>query len=181
MAGIRGEKGHDRQQRHDGEVFEQQDRDHPLATRRRHLALLLQQLHDDRGGGEHEAHSGDEGLNDREADRHAEQHQEQAADGNLRGAEAEYVTAQPPKARRLHFEADDEEEHDDAEFGDVEDRTRIGEELQAPGADGEAGGEIAEDRSEPQPLEDRHRDDARAEQRDDGDEFARERCMTCRF
>ena len=50
---------------------------------------------------------------------------------------------------------------------------RIAEELEAERADGDAGGEIAEDRAEADPLEDRHGDDAGAEQRDGGNEIER--------
>ena len=56
----RRQERHERQQRHDGEVLEQQDRDEPLALRRRGVAALVQDLHDDGGRGEHEAHGGDE-------------------------------------------------------------------------------------------------------------------------
>ena len=43
--------------------------------------------------------------------------------------------------------------------------------LQAERADGEPGHEIADDRAEPDPLEDRYGDNRRAEKRDRGDQF----------
>ena len=60
-------KRDDRQQRHDRQVLEQQDRDDALALRRRGLAALVEHLHDDRGRGQHEAHAGDEGDRERQA------------------------------------------------------------------------------------------------------------------
>ncbi len=56
----RRQEGDQRQQRHDQQVFEQQDRDDLLATRRGHVTALAQQLHDDGRRGQHEARAGDE-------------------------------------------------------------------------------------------------------------------------
>ena len=62
-----------------------------------------------------------------------------AADENLRSAEPEDLAPQAPQPRRLHLQADDEQEHDDAELGDVQDRLRVGEQPQAERADDQAG------------------------------------------
>ena len=86
---------------------------------------------------------------------------------DLGEAEAEDVAAHRPEPRGLHLEADDEEEHHDAELGDVQDRLRIVEEPEAERADREARREVAEHRAEAEPLEERHRDDRRGEQHDD--------------
>ena len=72
---------------------------------------------------------------------------------------------QAPQPRGLHLQPDDEQEHHDAKFGDVQDGLGFGENAQAERADDKAGGEIAEDRAEAQPLEDRHRHDAGRQQR----------------
>ena len=53
--------------------------------------------------------------------------QQRAADHDLRDAEPEDLAPQAPQPRRLHLEPDDEQEHHDAELGDVQDRLRIGE------------------------------------------------------
>ena len=68
----RRQERHQRQQRHDREVLQQQDRDQPLALWRRGVAALLQDLHHDGGGGEHEAHGGEERDQWREAGRDAD-------------------------------------------------------------------------------------------------------------
>ena len=70
----------------------------------------------------------------------------------------------PPQPRGLHLEAYYKEEHHHAEFGDMQNFRRLGEHAEAERADDEAGREIAEHRAETDTLEDRHRDDGRAEQ-----------------
>jgi hypothetical protein len=81
-------------------------------------------------------------------------------------AEAEDLAAQRPQPRGLHFQPDDEQQHDDAEFGGVEDVFGVGEEPETERADGESRCEIAEHRAEAEAAKDRHRDDACAEQSD---------------
>ena len=105
--------------------------------------------------------------------------QQQGAKPDLHCAEPEDLAPQAPQPRRLHFEADDEEEHHDAEFGDVQDCLRVVKDGEAERADDEAGGEIAEDGAEAHPPEDRHRDDARRQQRHHLNQFAA-RCRFCR-
>jgi hypothetical protein len=46
------------------------------------------------------------------------------ARNNLRSAQSKNLFAQRPEFRGPHFEADDEQEHHHAEFGDVQDRSR---------------------------------------------------------
>ena len=61
--------------------------------------------------------------------------EQRAAYDHLRGAQPENLVPQAPQPRRLHFQADDEQEHHDAEFGHVQDGLRIGEEAEAERAD----------------------------------------------
>ena len=98
---------------------------------------------------------------------HADAGQQRAANDDLRDTEAENLAAQAPQPRRLHLEPDDEQEHHHAELGDMQDRLRAGEELEPERADHQAGGQVAKHRAEPGPLEQRHRDHRRAQQRDD--------------
>ena len=84
---------------------------------------------------------------------------------DVRGAQPENVLAQRPQFRRAHFEADQKEEHDHAEFGDVQDRLGIVDDAQSIGADREAGREVAKHRAQPEPQEDRRGDHARGQQR----------------
>ena len=105
--------------------------------------------------------------------------EKQRADADLHRAEPEDLAPQAPQPRWLHFEADDEQEHHDAEFGDVKDGLGLGEDAQAERADDQAGGEIAEDGAEPHAPEDRHGDDAGGQQRHYLNQFAA-RCCFCR-
>ncbi len=68
-----------------------------------------------------------------------------------------------PKPRRLQLEADDEQQEDDAELGDVQDFLAVGDQPRRR-ADGDAGGEIAENGAEADALEQRRRDHGAAEQ-----------------
>ena len=55
------EKGDGGEERDDGEILQQQDRHDALTLRRRERAAFLEELHDDRGRGQHEAGAGHEG------------------------------------------------------------------------------------------------------------------------
>ena len=48
----------------------------------------------------------------------------------------------------------------------MQDRLRVGEELEAERAYNQTGGEVAENRTEPEPLEQRHGDDSSPKQHD---------------
>jgi tRNA(adenine34) deaminase len=66
--------------------------------------------------------------------------------------------------RRAHFQSDHEQEHDDAEFGDVQYGFGMGEPFESERTDEQARREIAEHRAESKASEQRHHDDGRAEQ-----------------
>ena len=63
----------------------------------------------------------------RKAADHADAASAARADADLQRAEPEDLAPQAPQPRRLHLQPDDEEEHHDAEFGDVQDGLRVGE------------------------------------------------------
>ena len=86
-----------------------------------------------------------------------------AGDHDLRQAEPENLAPQAPQPRRLELEADDEQQEDDAELGDVQDFFAAGDQPRCR-ADGDAGGEVAEDGAETDALEQRRRDHRAAEQ-----------------
>jgi hypothetical protein len=134
----RRKEGDDSQKRHDREVLEEEDRDDLLPRGVAGLAALLEHLEHHRRRGQDETRAGDEGDGRREAGEDADGGEEAGADQNLGDAEAEDLAAQVPQARRLHLEADDEEQHHDAELGDLEDRGRIGEEADAERPDDQA-------------------------------------------
>jgi hypothetical protein len=89
--------------------------------------------------------------------------QAKADDAELCRAEAEDRRPHGPEQSGAHFEADEEQQDDDAEFGEAHDIGLIADEVQGEGTDRGTGDEIAEDGAEARPLGDRHRDDARGE------------------
>ena len=57
---------------------------------------------------------------------------------------------------RLELQPDEEQHQHDAELGEVQDLLRVGDERQAPGPDGDAGDEVADDRAQPEQPRQRH-------------------------
>jgi hypothetical protein len=85
---------------------------------------------------------GDESDERREAeDAMPTQRQERSRQTDLGRAEPEDRAAKTPQSRGLHFQADDEEEHHHAEFGDMQDRFGIGEQPEPEWADDQSRGE----------------------------------------
>nr|WP_202392683.1 hypothetical protein [Croceibacterium xixiisoli] len=128
------------------------------AMRQRHRAPFFQHLHHDGGGGQHEAGAGNKALRHRIAQRQADTDQQRNRQPDLRRAQPENLPPHGPEPRRLHFQPDDEQEHHHAQFGDMQDRFRIGEKAQAERPDRQPRRQIAEHRTQPDPLEQRHRD-----------------------
>ena len=121
----KGQERHQRQQRNDRQVLEQQDRHRTLAGRRRGLAALVEHLHDHGRRRQHEPHGTDDGHRGRPAERQANARQQGAADQHLRQPEPEDFLAHGPQPRRPHLEPDQEQEQHDTEFRDAQDRVRI--------------------------------------------------------
>ena len=90
--------------------------------------------------------------------------------GEMGEAEAEDLVPQRPQRGRLQFQPDDEEQHHHAELGDAEHRAGILEQAEAEGPDGDAGDQVAEDRTEAEALEDGDGNHPRAEQGDGRDQ-----------
>ena len=161
---LRRQKGHDRQQGHDGEVFEQQDGHHALATRCGGVAAFFEQLHHDGGGRQHKTHGCDERHHRFQPGAHAQRREQGAADHHLRQAQAEDLAPQRPEPGRLHLQPDDKQEHHHAKFGQVQDGAGLAKQAQAEGTDGQAGCQITQHRAQAQPLEQRHGQHARSQQ-----------------
>ncbi len=164
-------EGHERQQRHDGEVLQQEDGHHLLAVRRGGIAPLVEHLDDDGGGRQHKSHGGNEGDQGAQPSGNADEGQQRAAHGDLGSAQPENLPAQAPEPGRLHLQADDEQEHHHAQLGDMQNGLRIGEQAKAIGPDQQPAGQVAEHGAQTQAAEDRNRDDARPEQGHDFYEF----------
>ena len=128
------------------------------------LAPFLQHLHHQRGGGERQAEPRDDGGGQAAPrDEQRIQGDERARDEDLRRAQTEDVAPQLPKARQLQFEADDEQEQHDAQFGHSRELAGAAEQAEGGGADGDPGREVAQHRTEPEPLGERHGDDGRGQ------------------
>ncbi len=89
---------------------------------------------------------------------------QQCAQQHLGRAEPEDDAPHDPKARRLQFKADDEQQQHDAELGDVHDLADIAEQAQSPRADDETRRHVAEDRAEFEQPEQCDGDDGGREQ-----------------
>ncbi len=71
--------------------------------------------------GEHEARARNERWRDRKARRNTDTGEQQRAGGHLDKSQPEDLPAHAPESRRLHLQPDDEQEHDHAELGDLQD------------------------------------------------------------
>ncbi len=161
------EERHQREQRDDRQVLEQQDRHRALAGGVAVVAALVEHLHDHGGRGQHETHRADHRDRRRPAEGDADAGQQRAAGEHLRDAEPEDLAAHRPQLARPHLEADEEQEQHHAELGDVQDGVRVAEQAEAERPDQQAGAEVAEHRAEPELAEQRHGDHGRREQHDD--------------
>ena len=90
-----------------------------------------------------------------------------AADQDLRRPKGEHRAPHHPKPLRPQFQPDQEQQHDDAERGDIGDLVDFGDQPQAGRADDHARQQIAEHAAEAEPPGQRHRDGRGGEQRDE--------------
>jgi hypothetical protein len=126
--------------------------------------------------GEHRQHDGRRGQgeagaeHDRAGPRRAgevrEAGEQRRARHHLAEAQPEHRLAENPEPMRPEFEADQEQQHHDAEFRDRRDSRDIGDEAQPGRADHRAGDQVAKNAAEPQPARDRDGDRRRAKQGD---------------
>ncbi len=161
------EQRQQRDQRNDGEILEQQDRERAPSARTAQFSALAEPGEDDRRGGHRQAEPDDDrglpGLTERDGDRGNRDSREQ----DLRAAQTEHRLAQRPQPRRLELESDQEQQQHHAQLGDVQRGFGVADEAEAPRADDRARGEIAEHRAQLQPPEQRD-DDHRRTQKDGG-------------
>ena len=162
----RGQERDQRQERHDGKVFEEQDRHDALPLWGRERAALAQHLHDDGGRGQDEPGPRDQRRCEGEPQRHAHHGQRGHGGQDLHEPQPEDVAPHRPQARGLHFQTDDEQEHHHAQLGDVQHGHGVREQAKPVGPDGQPRGEVAQHRPQPQPLEQGHGDDGRSQQDD---------------
>ncbi len=147
---------HQHQQRHHGEVLEQQDREGGAAGARDLLAALDQQLQHEGGRRQREPAADDDRGRHRKAARPGQQSDQRGGGEHLRAAEAEHQPAHHAQPLERQLEADREQQEGHAKLGQHPRRRRLVDQPERGGADQHAGREIAEDRADPQAPEQRH-------------------------
>ena len=131
------------------------------------LLSLRQQLQYERRRRQRQREGSDDRGIRRQTQRERDQREDRCRDQHLREAEPEHRLAHRAQARRLQFQPDDEQQQHHAELGNVHDALGVLDDAQAPGSDGDACREVAEDGAETQSPEQRDRQHRGAEK--DGD------------
>ena len=152
-----------RQHRNHRQVLKQQNREAGLAARGPQPAPLVERLQRQRRGRQGQRHAGHQTharVDPQGPGHQADQHNRP---GYLRKPQADKAPAHAPQALGLKFQADDEQQEHHADLGEAPHIVDIGYQLEAPGADGDAGDQIAGHRAKPQAMRDHHRDDRRGE------------------
>ena len=83
---------------------------------------------------------------------------------HLRATRPEYLSPHRPEPQWSKFQADQEQQKDDAKLGDRQNALDVLEQPETEGTDKDAGTEIAEHGADPQPAADRGRDRRRCQQ-----------------
>ena len=104
------------QQRHDGQVLEQQDGECSVAVGAVERSFLLEDLEREGRGGQGQAEAGDKRRSHRQAYGNEQRREHGTGDDHLRETEPEDVAPHHPKTRGLQLEPDDEQEQHHAEF-----------------------------------------------------------------
>ena len=166
---ARRQQWHQREQRHDRHVLEQEDRECALPVGLLQMAALLQDAQRNRGRRQRERQPRDQRTAPTEqacrepkpSDRRGGQHE-------LRDAKPEDVAAHREQARQFEFEPDQEQQHHDAEFRHRDDGFGPREHAKPVRADHHARHQVGDDRRKPRKARDRHTDDDRGQQ-DEGE------------
>ena len=170
------EEGQHGEDRDDGYVLEQQHGKGVLSRGRRHLALLIEGLQHDRRRGQ--------GQRQPEGQCHTPvqpEHLPQPPHGrrcnqHLRAADADNGRPQPPQLFRLEFEADKEQHHHHAEFGDVGDLYGVGAQPAQHRRNRHPGDEISQHGPQSQSLEQRNDNDGGAQKQRREEQERRSHC-----
>ena len=148
-----------RDQRHDRQILEQQDRKSAFAERRAHAPGRLQHREHLRGGGERQRQAEHQRRRCREMHRGDQSGDRQPAQQNLQQAEPEDFLSQRPQSTGVEFEADDEQQQRDAEFGHADHRFGIADQMQHVRPDHRPRDEIPQRRAEAEAAEDQDEDE----------------------
>jgi len=156
-----------RQQRHDGEILEQQHREGDAAVAGDHLATLDQHLDDEGGRREGEPAADDDSRLDGLSDREDGTADQQRGEEHLHRTQPEDVVPHELQALDGEFQADGEQQEDDAEVGQQQHAVRVFDQAQRVRAEQQPGGQIAEHGAGLEPAEQRHDADRRDEEDED--------------
>ena len=133
------------------------------------LVALRERLQGEGGRGQGQGEPGDDGGLERQSQRECETGEHKGGQGELPATQTEYRPAHGPEPARLQFEADDKEQEDNAELGEMKDLPLVIHQVKRPGADDQACQHVAEDRAHSGPPGERDDDHGRGEE--DGNLF----------
>ena len=167
------------QERHHGEVLGEQDGEAGAAGGRHHAALARQHFHDEGGRGERQAGADDQRRRRRLAEPQGAEADHHRREQALQAAQPEHQAAHGEQAPHRQFEADEEQQEDDAQVGDegdlllagdgepVDGPRIVGQTAQAMRSQRGADGEETQDGTDFQAVDHRG-DDGRGAQDDEG-------------
>ncbi|MEO8603459.1 MAG: hypothetical protein ABI629_12855 [bacterium] len=117
-AGAAGQHRHQRQQRHDGEILNQQHTEHRLPRRAGNLTAILQQPQHHRRRRQRESVTDQQRAVPCNADQAGVGSDRQPGEQDLQQPDARHAP-QLPQARRPHLQADDEQQQHHAELAEA--------------------------------------------------------------
>ena len=144
-AGPDREQWHQRQDRNDGDILEQEDRERGLAAGCLHHAAFLERLEHDRGRRHGQDQADGDGRFPCEAGRDRHRPNYDRCSGHLQPAQAKDRPAHLPQERRAQFQTDHEQHHDHADLGEMHDVAAALDEPQRMRPDNRAGSQVAND------------------------------------
>ena len=153
-----GARGRGRQQRQKGQhrdhrdVLEEQDGKGEASMAGRKLVAFGQRLQAKGGRRQRQGEPRDDRGLERQPERHGDAGEHDGGQRNLPAAQPEHRPAHGPEAPRLEFEADDEQQQNDAELGEVKDRLLVVDQVQRPRPHDHPRQHVAQHRAQSGPL-----------------------------
>ena len=163
----RREQGREGDERNGGEILEQQHGEAEPAVARLEIAGLLHHLQGEGRRGQRQREAGEQRRLPGKSNQQADAGEHRSGQQDLRAAEPEYGVAHGPKPLRAQLQADQEQQQDDAELGEVQDLLRlvVGERpADRVGAEQHADDEVAEHGADAEPARQRPGDGEGGEQ-----------------
>ena len=114
----------------------------------RKFVALGQRLQAEGGRGQRQGKPRHHGGLQGQPERHGKAGEGGCGQGNLSAAQPEHRPAHRPQAARLQFQADDEQQEDDAELREMEDLLLVVDQVQRPGSHDHARQHIAQHRAQ---------------------------------